>query len=202
VSEPVWVGKIRRNLIRPRLGSGGQLCENTWVALGPRSAQPIHQVVPCEPASSPHRVSTDDGIGIGERPPESPYHPRVASVTHVSQSEQRVPPEIARLAPWHVPAAKSVEQLLVGGIQQIENVDQRLIAGPSEGRWVLPVHPAVHGACQLAVVAPVDPSAESDTVLTGKRSGRFEEPGEASSGVEYARGAERARRTRRHAADT
>ena len=145
-------------------------------------------------SSSPARRTGE----TGERPRDR------RGSADVAEGHQGVAAQVAGVAVGDVPAAVAGQQLVVGRVEQVEQVD------PGRGRRhrpraALAAAAAVRRADLLAVVAAVDPVAQGHPVLDGERP-RRPAPARPGSGGRRPRRGRRWRpvgqpsRQRRHAA--
>src|SRR4051812_21905698 len=78
------------------------------------------QVGPSQLGGGPDGVGPDDGIFVVQGGRQRSLDLRLAAVAAVAQHDQGVAADVPSLPAWDVPAAEVVEDLVVGGGQQIK----------------------------------------------------------------------------------
>ena len=140
--------------------------------------------------SSPGRPPGVLGEHAGRRPDSQRRRARPVAgscaVPHVAQGHQRIAPQVAGVAVGDVPAAVGRQQLLVGGLEQVEQVHPGLGCRRSGGGGGSRRSATrLIGTDLLALVAPVDPVPQRPPVLLGERTRGLHQPGQAPTGVEH-----------------
>src|SRR5262249_20168283 len=136
-----------------------------------------------EALESPLRVLAQERVGVlGIRVDRRAQ----LIVADVPRSDERVPPQVARILAWEVEALVALAELLVAGLEPLDERDVRLCAGWCGVVLATLLDPAVPRADVLADVAAVDLGAQLGAVLVRYGARRLRPVGETARRVERA----------------